>query len=151
MSTLQNILRPLSVPPVIPILTAMRVKNSSTSPSPLTTVGEGASVANANAEVVPEEVESSGSSIFADHSDNSVETSRTSPLQSSLPSSWYTGEKFYALETRAIFAQVHSLMMIAANADCAEMAFHNPHLSFPKSRNLLQVQCRDVSHLSHSL
>lgn len=33
------------------------------------------------------------------------------PLRSSIPSSWYTSENFFALETRAIFAQVASLLV----------------------------------------
>jgi hypothetical protein len=42
----------------------------------------------------------------AEARDPSVSKVQSRPLRASLPSSWYTSENFFALETRAIFSQV---------------------------------------------
>jgi nitrite reductase/ring-hydroxylating ferredoxin subunit len=49
----------------------------------------------------------------------------TTPLQASLPSTWYTSEKFFELETRAIFSQVIiSLGIVTANFQAWHLLTH---------------------------
>ena len=42
---------------------------------------------------------------------SSMSDVQTGPLRSSIPSSWYTSENFFALETRAIFSQVYTHLL----------------------------------------
>jgi phenylpropionate dioxygenase-like ring-hydroxylating dioxygenase large terminal subunit len=77
---------------------------------------KGASIGDSAGDSLMSEVESSASSshdaddagFSAASSTTSVDTIHTPALNSSLPSSWYTSENFYALEARAIFAQVRN-------------------------------------------
>lgn len=55
----------------------------------------------------PNDAEPSAESLLSKSSSTTSVEAR--PLRSSIPSTWYTSENFFALETRAIFAQVASL------------------------------------------
>ena len=81
----------------------------------------------------------------ASSSGSSVTTVQSRPLRSSLPSSWYTSENFFALEARAIFSQVHPSDELMT--DLAGLALCHPHYSVSNARHILQVQCRHVPNL----
>ena len=103
------------------------------------------------------ESDSSASSLNSPHLGSSTVSSRSSistihprTLQVSLPSSWYTSENFFALETRAIFSQVCPHLSCEDRLHGAGMALCHSQQSIPRGGDVFPLLCRDIPNLSYT-
>lgn len=80
-------------------------------------------------------------------SGSSTTTIQPRALQVSLPSSWYTSENFFALETRAIFSQALPHLIREHRLHDSGMALRDAQQSIPRDGNVPSLPCRNIPNL----